>query len=128
MAIAAPRPCRQGGCRTLVTVRDGFCEAHRRESFRIQKQAATMDYKERNRFYQRKAWKAVRHAHLAIEPLCRHCRQAGRTVEAVMVDHVVPFRSIDDPLALDDGNLQSLCHSCHSAKTRRDEAGGGSKV
>lgn len=114
MAIAAPRPCRHGGCRALVSGRDGFCEAHRREAYKVQKQAVSIDYKERNRFYQRKAWKLVRSVHLASEPMCRKCRQVGRLVEATIVDHVVPFVSIDDPLALDDGNLQSLCTSCHS--------------
>lgn len=128
MPVAAPRPCRHGGCRVLVTGRDGFCDAHRRETFRVQKQSVSIDYKERNRFYQRAAWKRVRALHLQAEPMCRKCRQAGRLVEATMVDHVIPFQSVDDPLALDDSNLQSLCHSHHSSKTRRDEARGRSNL
>ncbi|WP_427501640.1 HNH endonuclease signature motif containing protein [Methylomonas sp. MED-D] len=62
------------------------------------------------------------------EPLCRKCRQRGKLVEGVAVDHVVPFDSIDDPLALDYDNTQTLCVSCHSSKTRRDRPRGGSKV
>jgi 5-methylcytosine-specific restriction protein A len=112
----------------LVTDRGGFCDAHRRETFRVQKQVATEDYKERNRFYQRAAWKRLRARHLQIEPMCRKCRQKGGLVEASHVDHIIPFQSVDDPLALDENNLQSLCHSCHSAKTRSDEARGRSKV
>lgn len=120
MPSAAPRPCRHTGCRVLVRGRDGFCDQHRRESFRVQKQAVNVDYKERNRFYQRAAWKRLRAAHLQSEPLCRKCRQAGRLTEASIVDHVVPFTSTQDPLALDANNLQSLCTSCHSSKTRAD--------
>ncbi len=128
MPVAAPRPCRHGGCRVLVTGRDGFCDAHRRETFRVQKQSVTIDYKERNRFYQRKVWKDVRNAHAADEPLCRECLKLGKVVAMDVVDHITPFTSINDPLALDDGNLQSLCKSCHDSKTRRDRPGGGSKV
>ena len=128
MAVAAPRPCRHGGCRMLVTGRDGFCDAHRRESFKVQKQAVSIDYKERNRFYQRVIWKRLRSAQLQSEPLCRDCRKSGRLVAADVVDHVEPFESVDDPRAVDPGNLQSLCTPCHSSKTRRDRPGGGSKV
>lgn len=128
MPIAAPRPCRHGGCRELVSGRDGFCDAHRRESFRAQKQRVDGDYVERNRFYQRIAWKRLRALHLQLEPLCRVCRRAGRLVAAQVVDHVIPFNSPADPLALDDGNLQSLCQSCHSSKTRADDRRGVGKV
>jgi len=104
----------------LVTARDGFCDVHRRQTYRAQKQHVSQDYAERNRFYQRAAWKRLRAAHLQAEPLCRACRRAGRLVEATVVDHVIPFESPNDPLALDAGNLQSLCKSCHNAKTGRD--------
>lgn len=125
MPQAAPRPCRYTGCRALVYGREGFCDAHRRQTYRTQKQHVSQDYAERNRFYQRVAWKRLRAAHLQNEPLCRACRRAGRLVEAVAVDHITPFQSPDDPLALEATNLQSLCSSCHSAKTRRDGKGAG---
>lgn len=127
MPVSAPRPCRHTGCRALVRGRDGFCDQHRKESFKQQKQSVSIDYKERNRFYQRIAWKRLRAAHLQGEPLCRSCRKDGRLVEAVAVDHIQPFTSTDDPLALDPSNLQSLCISCHSSKTRNDRPGAGQK-
>lgn len=127
MPVAAPRPCRHTGCRVLVSGRDGFCDQHRKDAFKQQKQSVSDDYKERNRFYQRAAWKRLRALHLQAEPLCRSCRKAGRLVEAVAVDHITPFKTVDDSLALDASNLQSLCHSCHSRKTRRDTPRGGSK-
>jgi len=96
----------------------GFCDVHRRDAFKIQKQAVTEDYKERNRFYQRKAWKSIRLLQLQIEPLCRHCRLNGKLIAASVVDHVVPIT--DGGAELDQANLQSLCKECHNAKTRRE--------
>ena len=36
------------------------------------------------------------------------------------VDHIVPFKGKDDPLRLDETNLQSLCRPCHATKTAAD--------
>ena len=117
MAIKAKTPCRQGGCRAVLD-KPGFCDKHRRESFKIQKQTVSEDYKERNRFYQRKPWKIARAFHLEIEPLCRSCRVMGRLVIASVVDHILPVGQ--GGASLDDANLQSLCKSCHNAKTRTE--------
>lgn len=119
MPVRAKSPCRQSGCRTLLDA-PGFCTQHRREVFKAQKQSVTEDYKERNRFYQRKEWKAARALHLQLEPLCRSCRKSGRLVAATVVDHII---AIDDGGAkLDQENLQSLCKPCHNRKTRHDES------
>lgn len=114
MPISAKTPCRHAGCRALVD-KPGHCDQHRKESFKAQKQSASDDYKERNRFYQRSAWKRVRLAHLQDEPLCRSCRKAGRLAEAKIVDHIIPITDGGDEYA--DVNLQSLCTSCHNTKT-----------
>jgi 5-methylcytosine-specific restriction protein A len=63
-------------------------------------------------------WQRLREAHLASEPLCRMCLQAGRITPAVLVDHIVPIN--DGGAVLDDDNLQSLCRSCHDKKTADD--------
>lgn len=128
MPVAASRPCRHARCRVLVTSRDGLCDQHRAAAHRQHKQDVTVDYAERNRFYQRKVWKDLRAWRLLVEPLCRECRKAGRLVEASVVDHIIPFNSPIDARALDRDNTQSLCVSCHSAKTRRDRSRGGVKV
>jgi 5-methylcytosine-specific restriction protein A len=72
-------------------------------------------------------WQQLRRYHLSHEPLCRLCKARGHTVAAQEVDHIKPFDGLDDPLRLDGSNLQSLCKSCHSRKTRRQgsRAGGG---
>lgn len=74
-------------------------------------------------FYRRAAWQRVRAAVLARSPLCADPfglhRRSGQVVLATDVDHVVP-RHIRPDLAYDRANLQALCKSCHSMKTRAD--------
>ena len=47
---------------------------------------------------------------------CRECGRAGR----LEVDHVKPIQDGGDPW--DPANLQTLCRSCHIAKTRGENA------
>jgi 5-methylcytosine-specific restriction enzyme A len=65
----------------------------------------------RHPFYNSAAWKKIRLAKLARNPLCEKCL----CIKATDVDHICSIRTGGDPLAWD--NLQSLCHACHSAKT-----------
>ena len=125
MARFAKHPCRANHCGVLLD-KPGYCELHhiehtvldKRKSYQVQKLAVTEDYKERNRFYQRSAWKKIRAAQLRIEPLCRACREQGKLIEAGIVDHIIPIS--DGGEALDLSNLQSLCKPHHDAKTRRE--------
>lgn len=117
MPRKAKYPCRQGQCIALLD-KPGYCDKHRRAPVVVSVTKLSEDYKERNRFYQRAAWKKVRAEHLQLEPLCRKCRLIGRLVEAKIVDHIVTIES--GGAELDHSNLQSLCTSCHNAKTRRD--------
>lgn len=69
-----------------------------------------------------KRWRKVRASKLASDPLCEDCNGEGRTEVATQVHHKVKRR--DDPTMeswLDLDNLMSLCHSCHSIRTRRGE-------
>ena len=61
------------------------------------------------------AWQKLRAAVLAEEPLCRHCLADGRPAVATDVDHIS-----GDPSDNTRGNLQPLCHPCHSRKTAGD--------
>ncbi len=123
MPVRAKSPCRHAGCTRLVD-KPGFCEAHRRQAFKAQKLLVTDDYKERNRFYQRKEWKSVRSLQLQLEPLCRECRKLGKLVAASVVDHILPIT--EGGAKLDLENLQSLCKPCHERKGRAGIGGGKS--
>lgn len=65
-------------------------------------------------------WVKLRKIKLHQDPLCAECLRRGKTASANEVDHIVPLRSGGE--RLDMANLQSLCKSCHSRKTRYERA------
>jgi 5-methylcytosine-specific restriction protein A len=59
----------------------------------------------------------IRDRVLRANPLCVHCRKAGRLAQATEVDHIRPLHMG----GTDDGaNLQGLCHECHRKKTAQE--------
>lgn len=64
-------------------------------------------------------WERIRAAHLREEPYCRICGDVGSNV-----DHIIPRArgGTNDPQ-----NLQTLCASCHSAKTAEHDGGFGNR-
>ena len=60
---------------------------------------------------------AVREAVKQDEPLCRHCKAAGRVTVATVIDHIVPLAKGGSN---DKSNYQPLCVACHDAKTADD--------
>jgi 5-methylcytosine-specific restriction protein A len=59
------------------------------------------------------AWEQLRQVVLLREPFCRACKVR----ESTQVDHILPRRAGGgDELE----NLQALCASCHSKKTRAE--------
>ena len=72
--------------------------------------------------YGRTQWQRLRKHQLAIEPLCRFCKQLGKIEPATVVDHVVPHRG--DVNAFFLGELQSLCAYCHDKFKQQQECRG----
>lgn len=66
------------------------------------------------------AWRKLRAAVLAIEPLCRECAKHRRVRAANHVDHINGDASNNDM-----PNLQPLCAPCHSRKTATEDGGWG---
>ncbi|HOI96244.1 MAG TPA: HNH endonuclease signature motif containing protein [Syntrophobacter fumaroxidans] len=73
-----------------------------------------------DQLYNTEAWKRLRRAKLARDPLCEYC-PPGRLTTATQVDHKQAIRNGGDPWAWD--NLASCCQSCHSSKTGADKRG-----
>lgn len=71
-------------------------------------------------FYNTAAWKKARLHVLSEQPLCTQCQAEGRIRLAQEVDHHRPLAEGGAPF--DRDNLNPLCKSCHSKKTRRDNA------
>jgi 5-methylcytosine-specific restriction protein A len=69
------------------------------------------------------AWRVLRRAKLAADPLCWWCLHEGILTPANTVDHIVPI--VERPeLRLVWGNLRSGCKPCHDAHTARETAAG----
>ena len=112
----APRlPCRTPGCPTI-----GPCPTHDAERGRLERELKPVWAP----WYHLARWRhpvwGLRTRTLRASPLCVTCRGNGRIVAATEVAHVVPHRG-DPALFWNIGNLQSLCGTCHSEKTKRGE-------
>jgi 5-methylcytosine-specific restriction protein A len=117
-----PRTCATHACPVLVA--NGHCAAHR----------AHRDVRPRESSHKRgynTLWRAFRADWLREFPFCgdrpgaptvwSQCHALGYTHLATDVDHIVRISGPDDPRFYDRANLQSLCHACHSAKTKREQ-------
>lgn len=74
--------------------------------------------KEKTGFYSSAAWIKLRNCYRMNNPLCEECNRNGKVVHMKIVDHIRPIREGGEPL--DYNNLQSLCDSCHNAKSGRE--------
>ena len=128
MPTAAPRPCRHPGCRALVRG-GGYCPSHKRPD------AGSFADSSRGSRHERgygAGWDATRKRILARDcGLCQECLRQGR-VKAVgdkpysaWCDHIIP--KAEGGTDADD-NLQTLCRSCHKAKTDAEKARGVSRA
>lgn len=114
-----PTPCRHPGCPELV--RNGsYCTRHNKRTAAPVRDGQPAVAPWHGLYYTAK-WERLRMDHIIAEPFCRICAAAGIRTAATDVDHIKPHRG-DLQLFTDPENLQSLCHSCHSRKTRAENA------
>ena len=130
MPYAPKHPCRQPRCGALVE--KGYCERHggqrRRGSSHARGYGARWR-KEAGAFRQQHSYCGDREAGQPVTGDSR-CRAAGirrlgtrdrdgewRKNE---VDHVIPTRGPADPRPYDGSGFQTLCKSCHQAKSQRE--------
>jgi len=59
--------------------------------------------------------------------LCAMCEAKGRLSKAECVDHINPVSGPDDPEFYNPKNHQSLCNSCHSEKTAKEDGALGNR-
>lgn len=118
MSLAPLHACAEPRCSALIRDRSR-CPTHSRGSSTKQGYGSQ--------------WRKARAAWLSTYPLCgmrsdgtlhsehSQCIAQGRTTVATDVDHIDGHSRHDDHATFYDANrLQSLCRSCHSAKTRAE--------
>lgn len=113
------RSCRIGTCPEMAIYK-GYCERHardRRRSLELQSMPSRSALKESGSTWR---WRRIRALVLGEEPLCRPCRQAGRTVIATHVHHVVPREQGGSDHR---ENLMPVC-AWHSEKLDRERRQG----
>lgn len=114
MANKPLRPCAQTGCPELT--RETWCAKHKPPEKTSRRDSAAWNY-----LYKTKWWLETRTEQLLKEPFCRTCAVSGKRVKATVADHIKPHRG-NLRLFYDKTNLQSQCQSCHSKKTKEEEA------
>jgi len=79
-----------------------------------------------DQFYSGARWRKLRRMALRRMPLCvdpfGYHSTDNESVPATDIDHITPRRQ-SPAMAYDLANLQSLCKSCHSRKTRTESDG-----
>lgn len=120
MPLAAPKPCKQFGCRALVTA-GAYCAAHAKAK---QQQADSHRESSTRRGYGYK-WQKISKAFLRAHPLCQcpRCLEGELQLkQASVVDHIIPHRG-DMVLFWDRSNWQAMAKECHDRKTAREDGG-----
>jgi len=103
--------CNEPGC-SGIAKNSRFCEKHQQNNYAKRKAAARP---ERDSWYWRAAWRTyVQPYKLRTDPMCFDC---GAT--ATEVHHIdSSWKETGDwRLFIDQNNLMSLCHGCHSKRT-----------
>lgn len=109
MPFSPARPCTRPRCRHLKP-----CPDHGKGGETYQERIQARPW---SRLYKTKRWERLSQQVRDEEMVCRFCKAQGRMVLATHCDHITPVR-LDEANAYDRSNLQALCSSHHSAKTR----------
>ncbi|WP_374245295.1 HNH endonuclease [Zoogloea sp.] len=124
MPVSAPKPCTSPGCKARAVPGGSRCEAH---------VVAAGSFADRSRGTRHQRgygtdWDAKRLQILERDNgLCQECLRQGRVTPCghkpftAFCDHIRPKAEGGTD---DDDNLQTLCSSCHRAKTDREKLRG----
>jgi 5-methylcytosine-specific restriction enzyme A len=117
---APHKPCASPGCGKLIASSQRWCEKHARARQAEDRQRRGSA---RERGYDSR-WSKLSRDFRRAHPLCALCEANGIVKEAECVDHVVSVKRAPDR-KFDVSNLRSLCWSCHSKKTAREDGSFG---
>ena len=109
------RPCACPTCTALVDIKDRYCAIHKPSQVDTRPSAYQRGYDHK--------WQRASKRFLSEHPFCEECLKQGKITLATDVDHKKPHKG-NKALFWDMKNWQSLCHSCHSKKTAKEDNGG----
>jgi 5-methylcytosine-specific restriction protein A len=124
MPTAPKRPCNYAGCSELTD--STFCETHKKQVTQRRQQASDAKrLSSTDRGYGTR-WRNTSKGRLRKHPLCvdPYGFHKDRVVAATLTDHIIPHKG-NMVLFWDPSNWQSLCDSCHSYKTAKEDGGFG---
>lgn len=109
------RPCMVRSCPNRIKGDIAYCPKHAHlapTGWQMKRNT------EHQPFYNSRAWRKTSQLYRKQHPLCESGEHDGIAVPVDVVDHKVPIQ--DGGEKFDWDNLQSLCHSCHSKKTKQE--------
>lgn len=117
MPTRPAKACRVTNCPNHVTDRkyQGYCEQHKDKAGWFANEKAKGNDTKRGYGW---SWRKLRESVLKRDAyLCKICKDKGKYIKANTVDHIkAKEHGGTDAM----NNLQSLCDSCHKAKTARE--------
>jgi 5-methylcytosine-specific restriction protein A len=117
MAWTPPKRCVHPLCNEVASHR-GYCDYHKPTYKKTNTDSKLK--RERDKFYNTKAWTDFRIKILYKTPLCEYCQKNMVLTDAEHVDHILR-RSHYEGSDFDQSNIQALCKECHSHKTNREQ-------
>lgn len=121
--------CRHAGCGAVVSAGRAWCVVHQPTDTKgnsvTRVRGVHVGGTFRDRGYNA-LWDSLSRRWRRFHPLCVMCMAQGQVVAGECVDHIIPIN--EGGALLDEGNLQTLCWSCHSRKTVREQHGKASVV
>lgn len=110
--------CSMLGCRNERTRYSANCIEHGGKQVPF----TSEERKQAGKNYHTSFWKGTRSTQLSMHPLCAGCLAEGKIEQAVVVDHVFPWRQINEH-AFHHNLFQSLCYAHHTHKTSLEYKG-----
>mgnify|MGYP003983395543 CR=1 FL=1 len=113
MPYKPKRACAHPMCSKL-TNKGSYCEEHRKNENSYYNKYKR-DPETRKRYGTE--WRKIRSRFIKLNPLCEECKKQNRVTPVEEVHHIIPLSKGGTH---DFNNLMSLCKSCHSSITRKE--------
>lgn len=109
------KKCNKVNCFNLISFTEKYCEKHKEENNKYDKQRFNND-KEVRQTYNSQRWRSIRKQTLIRDNgLCMYCLHNGMYTKATLVDHYRPVRDAYEDRYNQD-NLVSACDKCNTRK------------